>query len=102
MLHKKQTPFNSLFSRTTWLSQYQKGKTSLDFTEARDYGVLERQWIICRQSAPRSRQIAIANTPSVNSVDALLDFQPTVLLLTAEVKMKIYTIRTRLTDPYPG
>jgi len=43
-----------------------------------------------------------ANTPSVNSVDALLDFQPTVLLLTAEVKMKIYTIRTRLTDPYPG
>jgi len=59
MLHKKQTPFNGLFSRTTWLSQYQKGKTSLDFTEARDYGVLERQWIICRQSAPRSRQIAM-------------------------------------------
>jgi len=23
-------------SRTTWLSQYQKGKTNLDFTEARD------------------------------------------------------------------
>ena len=23
-------------SRTTWVSQYQKGKTNLDFTEARD------------------------------------------------------------------
>jgi len=23
-------PFNGLFSRTTWISRYQKGKTSLD------------------------------------------------------------------------
>jgi len=29
-------PFNGLFSRTTWVSQYQKGKTNLDFTGARD------------------------------------------------------------------
>ena len=29
-------PFNGLFSRTTWVSRYQKGKTNLDFTEARD------------------------------------------------------------------
>jgi len=28
--------FNGLFSRTTWVSQYQKGKTSLDLNEARD------------------------------------------------------------------
>ena len=28
--------FNSPFSGTTWVSQYQKGKTNLDFTEARD------------------------------------------------------------------
>ena len=34
-------PFNGLFSRTTWVSRYQKGKTSLDFTEARDS---EWQW----------------------------------------------------------
>jgi len=27
--------FNGLFSGTTWVSQYQKGKTNLDFTEAR-------------------------------------------------------------------
>jgi len=34
-------PFNGLLSRTTRVSQYQKGKTSLDFTEARDS---EWQW----------------------------------------------------------
>ena len=33
--------FNGPFSRTTQVSQYQKGKTNLDFTEARDS---ERQW----------------------------------------------------------
>ena len=33
--------FNSPFSRTTRVSQYQKGKTNLDFTEARDS---EWQW----------------------------------------------------------
>jgi len=31
-------PFNGLFSRTTWVSCYQKGKTSLDLDEARDDG----------------------------------------------------------------
>ena len=34
-------PFNGLFSRTTWVSRYQKGKTNLDFTGARDS---ELQW----------------------------------------------------------
>ena len=34
-------PFNALFSRTTWVSWYQKGKTNLDFTGARDS---EWQW----------------------------------------------------------
>jgi len=33
--------FNGLFSGTTLVSQYQKGKTNLDFTEARDS---EWQW----------------------------------------------------------
>ena len=37
-------PFNGLFSRTTWLSRYQKGKNSLDLNEATDDGVLGRQW----------------------------------------------------------
>jgi len=31
-------PFNGLFSRTTWVSQYEMGKTSLDLNEARDDG----------------------------------------------------------------
>ena len=34
-------PFNGLFSRTTWISRHQKGKTSLDLNEARDDGVLD-------------------------------------------------------------
>jgi len=34
-------PFNSPFSGTTRMGQYQKGKTNLDFTEARDS---EWQW----------------------------------------------------------
>ena len=34
-------PFNGLFSGTTQVSRYQKGKTNLDFTEARDS---EWQW----------------------------------------------------------
>ena len=32
-------PFNGLLSRITWVSQYRKGKTSLDLNEARDDGV---------------------------------------------------------------
>ena len=53
-------PFNGLFSRTTCVSRYQKGITSLDLNEARDDGVLGCSgisWTICKQSAPRSRQI---------------------------------------------
>ena len=37
-------PFHGLFSRTTWVSRYQIGKTSLDLNEARDDGVLWWQW----------------------------------------------------------
>jgi len=32
-------PFNSLFARTTWRSQHQKGRINPDFNEARDDGV---------------------------------------------------------------
>jgi len=35
------TTIYSLFSRTTWVSRYQIGKTNLDFTGARDS---EWQW----------------------------------------------------------
>jgi len=39
--HTHTHPFNGPFSETTRVSRYQKGKTYLDFTEARDS---ERQW----------------------------------------------------------
>ena len=39
--HTHTHPFNGPFSGTTQVSQYQKGKTNLDFTEARDS---EWQW----------------------------------------------------------
>ena len=48
-------PFNGHFSRTTWVSRYQKGKTNLDFTEAKDSGI---SWAICK-SASHSIQITI-------------------------------------------
>ena len=39
--HTTKHPFNGFLSGTTRVSQYQKGKTNLDFTEARDS---EWQW----------------------------------------------------------
>ena len=39
--HTHTHPFNGSFSGTTEVSRYQKGKTNLDFTEARDS---EWQW----------------------------------------------------------
>jgi len=41
LTHTHTHPFNSPFSGTTRVSRYQKGKTYLDFTEARDS---EWQW----------------------------------------------------------
>jgi len=41
MEHTHAHPFNGPLSGTTWVSRYQKGKTNLDFTEARDS---EWQW----------------------------------------------------------
>jgi len=41
LTHTHARPFNGPFSRTTRVSQYQKGKTNLDSTEARDS---EWQW----------------------------------------------------------
>jgi len=48
-------PFKGPFSGTTRVSRYQKGKTNLDFTEARDSGI---SWAVCK-SASRFRQITM-------------------------------------------
>jgi len=58
---------------------YQKGKTSLDLSEARDDGVLGCSgisWSRCKQSAPHSRHVT-TSTPH-HRLDALPDTQPTV------------------------
>ena len=76
-------PFNGLFCRTTWVSRYQKGKTSLDLNEARDDGVLGRQWhqLDHMQATCTSLQTdGHNNTSSLNFYrpDALPDGKPTV------------------------
>jgi len=76
-------PFNGLFSRTTWISQYQKGDTSLDLNEARDNAVLGCSDI----TGPHMQTICTllqtdyhTNTSSLNfyRLDALPNAQPTV------------------------
>ena len=60
LTHTHTHPFNGPLSRTTRVSRYQKVKTSLDFTEARDKQVSGSgiRWAICK-SAPRSRHITM-------------------------------------------
>ena len=63
------TSVNGLFSRTTSVSRYQKGKTSVDLNEARNYwgwGCSGISWNICKQSSPLSRQIITPTPPSFN------------------------------------
>jgi len=51
--------FKDFFSRTTWVSRYQRGKTSLDLNEARDDKILGCSvisWTISKPSALCSRQ----------------------------------------------
>ena len=76
-------PFNNPFSSTTWVSRYQKGKTSLDLNEARDDGASGMQWqqldymqTICT-SLQTDNHI---NIPSLSfyRLDAPPDDQPTV------------------------
>jgi len=65
-------PFNGFFSRTTWVSRYHKGKTSLDSNEARDDGVLRCSGIsltIYKQSMPCSSQIT-TSTPHQSILQA--------------------------------
>ena len=67
--HTHTHPFNGPFSRTTRVGRYQKGKTNLDFTEAR---ASEWQWHqlgICK-SAPRSRQNNHASTSPLSFLQA--------------------------------
>jgi len=52
-------PFNSLFSRTTWVSRYQKDKTSLDLNEAaRHDGVF---WDAVASAGPYANNLHLAS-----------------------------------------
>jgi len=67
-------PFNGLFSGTTWVSRYQKGKTSLDLNEARDYGDGSSiSWTICT-----SFQTLAPHHSIFYALHALPDAQPIV------------------------
>ena len=70
--------FNGPLSRTTWVSRYQKGKTNLDFTEARDS---EWQWhqLEHMQVCTLFQTDNHASTPPLNFYrpDALPAAQPT-------------------------
>jgi len=76
-------PFSGFFSRTTWVSRYQKGKTNLDLDKARDDGVMGWQWhqLDNMQTICTSLQTDnyANNISSLNFYrpDALRDAQPT-------------------------
>jgi len=46
-------PFSGLFSGTTWVSRYQKGKTSLDLNEATADGAIKRVCVCVRFNSIR-------------------------------------------------
>jgi len=73
-------PFNGLFSKTTWVSRYQKGNASLDLNEARDDVVLWHQLDHMQTIFTLLPTDNHTNTSSVNFYrpDALPDHQPTV------------------------
>ena len=73
---------NGLFSRTTWVSRYQKGKTSLDLNEARDDGVWGWQWHQLDHMQTTCTSLQRDNRTSTSSANsyrpgALPDAQPT-------------------------
>jgi len=78
-------PFNGLFSRTAWVSWYQKGKTSLDLNEERDDAVWGCNGIRLTNAnnlhlAPDRYPHGHTNTSSLNFCrpHALPDAQPAV------------------------
>ena len=64
----KQHLLNGLFSKTTWVSWYQQGKTTLDVNEEQMMRFLDGSGIgqtICKQCTPLQRD-SHASTPSLS------------------------------------
>ena len=72
--HTHTHPFNGPLSRTTQVSRYQKGKSNLDFTEARDS---EWQWYQLGRMQVQIDNHASTPLLSFYSPDALPAAQPT-------------------------
>ena len=105
------TSLKASFSRTTWVSRYQKGKTSLHINEARFWYGSGIRWTVCKQCAPRFRQIT-TSTSHQSSLNfyrphALPDAQTTVseqwrhIMPTVNITIEQYT-HTHLTALCPG
>ena len=75
-------------SRTTWISQYQKGKTNLDFTEARDS---EWQW----HQLGNMQVCTLLQTDNHASTSPLSFYRPDALPATQpkELKAKKITVK---------
>ena len=58
-------PFNGLFSRTAWVSQHQKGRTSLDLNEARDDGF----WDAVASAGPYANNLQTYNHTNISSLN---------------------------------
>jgi len=56
-------------SRTTRVSRYQNGKTSLDFTEARDSELLSGFLVSPHAADKCGRQVPVQQVPAVQQVD---------------------------------
>ena len=100
--HTHTHPFNGPFSG---VSQYQKGKTNLDFTEARDSESSGISRAICK-CAPRSRQITMPVTHHSSFLQAgcpsyhMAQLMP--LPVTVSCFSKIQTGFTFLVPAHPG
>ena len=77
---EQQHLFDSSLSRTTRVSQYQKGKTNLDLLEQETMSGSGISWAICK-SAPCHRKIT---TPAPHSIVTYYRYSPLLSFLQAE------------------
>ena len=86
-------PFNGLFSRTTWVSRYQKVKPIWILLEQKTVSGSGISWAICK-SAPRSRQIT---TPVPHHS---VFYRPDALPVAQPTASKHWRINNKLTLQY--
>ena len=92
----KQTPFSCFFSRTAWISRYQKGKPIQAFNKARDdevFGdgscVSQTTW---KQAAPRFKQLSMPTAYRSIFMGRMLFLMPNQLLNSVKVMKAVCDI----------